>query len=212
MKYYPICLDLHERPCVIVGGGQVAERKTLSLLDAGAVVTIVSPSLTPPLQNLSASGKIKHLKKTFHENDLAGACLVIAATNSPEVNAAIGKLCRKNQVLVNVVAPPEESSFIVPSVVERGELLIAISTSGVSPALSRRIRQELERQFGPEYGLFLQKMAAVRNRLMSEVADEETRREVLQKLAESDVLDLLRQGKTSEADQRIAEVSGLRLK
>ena len=212
MKYYPLFLDLRKRPCVVVGGGQIAERKTLSLLEAGADVTIVSPSLTPKLKELSDSNKIKHRQKHFEDKDITDAYLVIAATNSREVNSQVGGICRKKQVLVNVAAPPEESSFIVPSVVERGELLIAVSTGGASPALSRKIRLELEQRFGPEYELFLQKMTAVRNRLMEEVADESARRAALQALVDSDVLDLLRQGKTREADQRIAEVSGLHMK
>lgn len=210
MKYYPVYLDLRERPCVIVGGGQVAERKALSLLEAGADVTVVSPSLTPKLQELSLSGKIVHRSKKFEDQDLAGAHLVIAATDSREVNSSIGKLCRKMHVLVNVAAPPEESTFIVPSVVDRGELLIAISTCGSSPALSRKIRQDLEERYGPEYEHFLEKMTLVRDRLMEELADESARREVFQALINSDVIELLRQGRMHEADHRIAEISGLK--
>lgn len=210
MRYFPIYLDLRERPCVLVGGGQVAERKALSLLEAGADVTVVSPSLTRKLRELSSSGKINHLAKTYEDRDIAGAHLVVAATSSPEVNTAIGRLCRKKQVLVNVAAPPEESSFIVPSVVERGELLIAVSTGGASPALSKKIRQELEERYGPEYGLFLRKMAAVRTRLLDEVAGEEARRATLRALVDSDVLELLRQGKEHEADRRIQDISSLK--
>lgn len=209
MRYFPVYLDLRERPCVLVGGGQVAERKALSL-EAGADVTVVSPSLTAKLQELSSSGKINHLAKTYEDRDIAGAYLVVAATNSPEANAAIGRLCRKKQVLVNVAAPPEESSFIVPSVVERGELIIAVSTCGASPALSKKIRQELEERYGPEYGLFLRKMAAVRARLLDEAAGEEARRAMLRALVDSDVLELLRQGNVHEADRRIEEISGLK--
>jgi precorrin-2 dehydrogenase/sirohydrochlorin ferrochelatase len=212
MKYYPVYLDLRERSCLIVGGGPVAERKVLSLLEAGADITVVSPSLTTKLQELSLSGKIDHICKTFEEKDLAGAWLVIAATGSLDVNSAIGKLCRKKHVLVNVVSPPEESSFIVPSVVDRGELLIAVSTSGSSPALSKKIRQELEARYGPEYELFVNKMTIIRNRLMEESSDESARRAVFQALVDSDVLELLKQGRTHEAEHRIAEISGLKMK
>jgi precorrin-2 dehydrogenase/sirohydrochlorin ferrochelatase len=212
MKYYPVFLDLRERSCVVVGGGRVAERKALSLLEAGANVTVVSPSLTHKLQELSSSGKITHLAKTFEEEDIAGASIVIAATGLPEVNSGIGRLCRKKQILVNVIAPPGESSFIVPSVVDRGALLIAISTSGESPALSKRIRMELEKTFGPEYDLFLQRMSLLRSRLMGQIEDEAERGRVFQAVANSDVLDLLRQGKLHEADHRIVELSGLKKK
>jgi precorrin-2 dehydrogenase/sirohydrochlorin ferrochelatase len=182
------------------------------LLEAGAEVTVISPSLTHKLQELSQSGKIAHLPKTFDEKDLTGALLVIAATDSLEVNAGIGRLCRKRHMLVNVAAPPDESTFIVPSVVERGELLIAVSTSGVSPALSKKIRRELEEQYGPEYEVFLGKMSMLRGRLMDEVKDETVRREILQTLADSDVISLLKEGKTYEADHRIGEIARLKSK
>ncbi len=211
MRYYPVYLDLRERCCVIVGGGRVAERKALSLLEAGADVMVVSPSLTPKLQELSSSGKIAHIAKTFEEKNLSGAYIVIAATDIPDLNAEIGRLCRKKQVLVNVVAPPSGSSFIVPSLVDRGALLIAISTSGESPALSKRIRKELEKIFGKEYELFLQRMSILRNRLMEQMKDEAERRRIFQALADSDVIELLRQGKTHEADHRIMEISGVKL-
>lgn len=210
MKYYPVYLDLRERLCVVVGGGQVAERKALSLLEAGADVVLISPSVTPQLQELSLSGKIVHRTKTFEDKDIFGAQLVIAATDSPEVNAGIGKLCRKMHILANVAAPPEEGSFIVPSVVDRGGLLIAVSTAGSSPALSKKIRQELEDQYGPEYEIFLEKMTIIRHRLIEEVAEESARREMFEALVNSDILELLKQGKSHEADHRIAEITGLK--
>ena len=210
MKYYPVFLDLRDRPCLVIGGGVVAERKIMSLIEAGAEVTVVSPALTPKLHELSESGKITHRNKRFDENDITGEFLVIAATNSPEVNAATARLCRKNHQLVNVAVPPEESSFIVPSVVERGDLLIAVSTSGASPALSKKVRQELEKTYGPEYELLLNRLAAIRTRMLEEVPDENTRRKAFQAIVDSDVLDLLRQGKTHEAELRMAEIAGLK--
>jgi precorrin-2 dehydrogenase/sirohydrochlorin ferrochelatase len=209
MKYYPAYLDLRDRPCLVIGGGVVAERKALGLVEAGADVTVISPTLTPQLQTLATSGKIIHHNKLFDEKDLAGACLVVAATDSGEVNTRVAQTCKKNNMLVNVVAPPEESTFIVPSVVDRGELLISISTSGTSPALSKKIRQELEAQYGAEYGLFLERFSAVRKRVLEEIPDEQKRRTVFQAIVDSDVLDLLRQGKTQEADKRMMEIAGL---
>jgi precorrin-2 dehydrogenase/sirohydrochlorin ferrochelatase len=210
MKYFPVYLELRERPCVVIGGGAVAERKTLSLLEAGADVTIVSPTLTQKLQELSIAGKINHLQKSYDEKDLSGEFLVIAATNSPEINRRVAQECKKRHLLVNVAVPPEESSFIVPSIVERGELLIAISTSGASPALSRKIRQELEEKYGPEYELYLNKLSAIRKRIIEEIADANKRKQVLQAIVDSDVLDLLIQGKTHEAEYRLAEIAGLK--
>jgi precorrin-2 dehydrogenase/sirohydrochlorin ferrochelatase len=173
-------------------------------------VTIISPTLTSKLRELSGSGKITHSPKKFDEEDLSGVYLVIAATDSPEENTRVAHACKKRQVLVNAVAPPEEGSFIVPSVLERGELLIAVSTSGVSPALSRKIRQELEERYGPEYDLFLDKLSAVRARVLEEVPEEDMRRRIFQAIVDSDIIDLLRQGNTHEADHRLAEIAGLK--
>jgi precorrin-2 dehydrogenase/sirohydrochlorin ferrochelatase len=206
MKYYPAFLDLRERPCVVVGGGQVAERKAVALFDAGADLTVVSPELTPHLRELALKGKITHHPKNVDEGDLAGAYLVIAATNDALVNESVARTCRKAGILVNVATAPDEGTFIVPSVVERGDLLIAISTCGDSPALARRVREELEQTYGPEYGVFLEKMTLLRRRLLQEVPNEEDRRKVFQALVDADILYLLRAGQVHEADQRILEV------
>lgn len=212
MRFYPAYLDLRDRPCLVIGGGVVAERKALSLLGAGADVTVVSPSLTPKLHELSEAGKIAHRKKKFDENDLSGEYLVIAATSSPDVNRQAAQACKKRRLLVNVAVPPEESTFVVPSVVERGDLLIAVSTSGTSPALSKKIRQELSALYGPEYDLFLRKLSALRKRVREEIADEEERRRIFQTLVDSDVLGLLREGKPHEAEVRMIELAGLKHK
>lgn len=206
MKYYPVFLLLRERPCLIIGGGEVAERKTLSLLEAGADVTVVSPTLSPKLAELARTQKVRHLPRTFEEHDLAGIFLVVAATDSPEINTSVARVCRKKHVLVNVASPPEESSFIVPSVVERGDLVIAISTSGDSPGLSKRIRRELEERYGREYEVFLSRMEALRKRLKEEIADEKKRREILEAVLDSDVLYLLKNREQHEADHRIEEI------
>jgi precorrin-2 dehydrogenase len=206
MKYYPVFLDVRERPCVVMGGGQVAERKAIALFDAGAELTIVSPSLTPALRELAGKGKITHHQKDFEEQDIAGAYLVIAATNDAVVNEAVARACRKHGILVNAATSPDEGTFVVPSVVERGDLLIAISTCGDSPALARKVREELERAYGPEYGVFLEKMANLRRRLLTEVAEEDVRRKVYQAVVDSDVLSMLKAGQTHGADMRIAEI------
>jgi len=209
MKFYPAYLDLRGRSCLIVGGGSVAERKALSLLEAGADVTIISPLLSHKLTELSTSGKITHRQKIFEQEDISGEFLVIAATGAPEVNISVARACKERNVLVNVVVPPEESTFIVPSVVERGDLLIAVSTSGVSPGLSKKIRQELEKIYGPEYGLFLDKLTVVRKRVLNEVTSEQERCRIFQAILDSDAIGLLRQGKDHEAEVRMIEVARL---
>jgi precorrin-2 dehydrogenase/sirohydrochlorin ferrochelatase len=210
MKFYPAYLDLRDRPCLVIGGGAVAERKALSLLEAGANVTVVSPALTPKLQDLSISGKITHRQKDFDEQDLSGEFLVIAATDSRDVNIRAARSCKRMHILVNVAAPPEESTFIVPSMVDRGDLLIAVSTGGASPALSKKIRRELERHYGPEYEVFLKKLSAIRARLREEVPDENDRRRISREIVDSDVVELFRQGRTHDAERRMAEIAGLK--
>jgi precorrin-2 dehydrogenase/sirohydrochlorin ferrochelatase len=206
MKYYPAFLDLRDRSCLVVGGGPVAERKAITLFDAGADLSVVSPTLTPALHELADKGKITYRKKNFDEHDLTGMFLAVAATDDDAVNDAVAHVCRKNGVLVNVATAPAEGTFIVPSVVERGDLLIAISTCGDSPALARRVREDLERTYGPEYGVFLEKMAMLRQRLLQDVPDDEVRRKVHQAVVDSDVLYLLKAGQAHEADHRIAEI------
>ena len=131
---------------------------------------------------------------------------MIAATNDAAVNETVARACRKKGILVNAATSPDEGSFVVPSVVERGDLLIAVSTCGDSPALARKVREDLERAYGPEYGVFLEKMANLRRRLLQSVADEEVRRRVHQAVVDSDVLYLLKAGQVHEADLRIAEI------
>jgi len=206
MKYYPLFLDVRERPCVVVGGGQIAERKAIALFDAGADLTVVSPDLTPHLRELADKGKITYRKKDFNDHDLTGMFLAVAATDDDAVNIAVAHACRKSGVLVNVATAPDEGTFIVPSVVERGDLLIAISTCGDSPALARRVREELERTYGPEYGVFLEKMTLLRRKLLQEMPKEEDRRKVFQALVDADIVYLLRAGQVHEADHRIMEI------
>ncbi|HAR46868.1 MAG: hypothetical protein A2X56_13475 [Nitrospirae bacterium GWC2_57_13] len=210
MRYYPLFLDLQARRCLVIGGGTVAERKVLSLLEAGARVAVVSPSATPRLRELAGEGKIELQQRVVQDQDLEGAALVFAATDSPEVNASSAALCRAKNIPVNVASPPEESTFIVPSAVARGELLIAVSTSGASPALSRKIRKELEERYGPEYGAFLELLGKLRKELPGQVRNEQERRRIYDAVVESDVLELLRQGRTEDAEKRLRKITGLK--
>ncbi len=206
MRYYPVYLDLRGRTSVVVGGGEVAERKSIALFDAGADLIIVSPVLRHTLQQLADRNKVLHRTKNFEENDVRGAFLAVAATDDPQVNEFVARSCRKAGVLVNVATSPDAGTFIVPSVVERGDLLIAVSTCGDSPALARKVREDLERIYGPEYAVFLERMSLLRRRLLAEVADEEVRKRVFQTVVDSDVLSLLKAGDAREADRRIAEI------
>jgi len=149
--YFAAFLDLRGRRCLVVGGGEIGERKARALLQCGAPVTVVSPALTRGLAALAAAGRVVDRRRTFRRSDLRGCALVVAATGDPSVDAAVAALGRRAHVLVNVVDRPELCDFILPSVLQRGELQIAVSTGGRSPALAREIRRRLEALFGPEY-------------------------------------------------------------
>ena len=149
--YFAAFLDLRRRRCLVVGGGEIGERKARALLVCGAEVTVVSPTVTPGLAALAIVGRVIERRRPFRRSDLRGCALVVAATGNPEVDDAVAALARRARVLVNVVDRPERCDFIVPSVLQRGQLQIAVSTGGRSPALAREIRRRLEARFGPEY-------------------------------------------------------------
>jgi len=151
MSYYPIVLKLEGRPCLVVGGGVVAERKAVSLLEAGARVRVVAPRFTPRLEALGREGVVELVPREYQGQDLQGVALVISAASRREVNAQVAQEAGERGLLVNVVDSPQECSFIVPSVVRRGGLILAISTSGLSPALARHLREKLEEEFGEEF-------------------------------------------------------------
>ena len=210
MKYYPAYLNLRGRPCTVLGGGEDAEHNAISLLEAGADVTVISTTLTPKLLELSNSGKITHLQKNYEEQDLCSSFLVIAATDSHEANSSAARVCKKRHVLVHADRPLDESSFIIPAVVDRGELLISVFAGGAGPELAEKIQKDLDKQYGPEYDCYLSRLMALHKRMLEEVPDENARREIFQAIAESDVIDLLRQGRMHEAEFRMAEIAGLK--
>ncbi len=144
MKHFPVFLSLTDKQCVVVGGGDVAERKVDSLLNAGASVTVVSPQLTPQLAYLAKESKIKHLDREYQSEDILGAFLVIAATNNAAINQAVAEVANSQNILVNVVDNTELCNFIVPSVLDRSPVTVAVSTGGASPVLARQLRMKLE--------------------------------------------------------------------
>jgi len=181
--YYPIFLDLAEKRCVVIGGGRVAERKCTSLIKAGARVTVISPEITKRLSAYKEKGMIRHIPRGYRKGDIRSAFLVIAATASEETNRRIAEDARGGNTLLNVVDTPSLCNFIVPSVVRRGLLTIAISTGGASPALAKEIRKELQRIYGPEYARYLSLLKEARSKAMKEIGDKKRRKEFLKGLA-----------------------------
>lgn len=199
MAYYPVNLDLNNRKCVVVGGGTVAERKIETLLEFGALIVVVAPELTPKLCGLTASGVIEHIPELYASETLEHAFLVIAATDNRSVNTAVSSDAQRRGIPVNVVDDPELCTFIVPSVIRHGDMVISISTSGNSPSMSRHIREKLEPQFGPEYGDLADLLGELRGEIKARFTTMADRNAAYKRILESDVLELLAHGKRDEA-------------
>jgi len=198
-EFYPIFLDLTGRRAVVIGGGPVAERKALSLLAAGAEVAVVSPELTPGLAGLAANGKISHEKRKYKRGDLSGAFIAVAATDDPHVNTAASLEAAASGVLINSVRPPGAGNFIVPSSIQKGGLTLAVSTGGGCPALTKKIRKDLEDFLGEGYGPFLEFLGHARTALKERMPDENLRAEALTALVESGLIDAFRTKDLSQA-------------
>ena len=196
-SYYPAFLDLEGRRCVVIGGGEVAERKVGALLNAGARVTVVSPEATAEIEHLAQHDEVVWHRRGYEAGDLAGAWLAIAAPDDGSVNRTIGRDAEERRVLLNVVDQPALCNFIAPSVVQRGDLTIAVSTAGKSPAMARKVRHEIERAFPPEYGVLLEVAAEARRELMREGHQAEP--ELWQTALSDEVLSLARSGDTGAA-------------
>ena len=175
MGYYPIFVEMTGRPCAVVGGGLVAERKVRSLLDVGATVAVISPNLTAHLHSWALEGKFKHVAREFHRGDLRGFEMAFVATDDGKVNEAVVQEAREQCVWVNSADNPSHCDFILPSVLRRGELVVAIATGGTSPALARAVREELESYITADYAMLVRIAAevrlALRERSMSPSAD-----------------------------------------
>lgn len=181
--YYPAFLDLRGRRCLVVGGGAVAERKVGALLDAGARVVIVSPTLTTALEALAAERVVEHRPRRFRRHDTRGCALVVAATGVVPVDDAVVTAARRARALVNVVDRPAACDFILPSVLRRGDLQIAVSTGGKSPALAREIRRRLEAEIGDDYGELVARVGRVRARLRARPLAPAARMKAAERLA-----------------------------
>ncbi|MDF2649086.1 MAG: bifunctional precorrin-2 dehydrogenase/sirohydrochlorin ferrochelatase [Paenibacillus sp.] len=200
---YPIMMNLSGRRCLVVGGGAVAERKVKSLLQAGAHVTIVSAEFTEGLMEMESQAEVVLYRQPFdpsimimidESSDLVPYTLVVAATNDAKVNAHVHDVASRQGKLVNVVDQPQLSSFIVPSVVRRGKLVIAVSTGGASPSAARKIAQELDNAYGEEYETYLDFLSDLRLLIQSRVADKQVRQSMFKEMLEWDVLAKIREG------------------
>lgn len=206
MQYYPAYLELRGHPCVVIGGGEIAERKITSLLDAGARVTVVSPTVTAALAALAETHEIVHHPRAYRQGDLAGAWLAFAATDDEAVHAAIAAEAADARVFLNVVDRPPLCSFIVPAIVERTPVTVAVSTGGASPALAKRLARELDATLGPEWGLAARVLGTLRARLSGDAA---RRARIFSALADTPLLDALRERDVAAVDALLGEHVGM---
>jgi siroheme synthase-like protein len=207
MAYYPIFLELKGKPCLVVGGGQVAARKVEGLLAAGARVTVVSPKLEPDLSKLKSERRIGHVDKQYQRVDVKGYAVVVAATDDRATNERVASDARRDGVPVNVVDEPAMCDFIVPSVVRRGDVVLAISTGGLSPALARWLRQQMESYLSEDFDRLVQLLAEVRLELRERGVSVPAK--AWQEAIDSGLRDLLAAGRRDEAKKRLLSALGV---
>jgi len=201
MRYYPVFLDIAGKPVIVIGGGKIAYQKMENLLKAGAVVTVVSPELNEEMASLLAAGRFRHIEREYEPGDLEGYTIAFVASDDRSANATVTREGRERRVWVNAVDDPPNCDFIMPGIVQRGNLVISISTSGSSPAMARKMREELEAFLTEGHALMLE--------LAAEVRAELREREILidadiwNSALDNDLKQLLVEGRRAEAKSRL---------
>jgi len=190
--YYPLFLDLTDKLCIVVGGGAVAERKARGLLNAGARVRLISPEVTRGVRRLARQGRIEVVSREYQEGDLDGAALAIAATSASEVNMRVKEESKRLSIPLNVADSPDLGDFIVPSVVRKGPVVVAVSTSGLLPVLARRLKEEIDLKLSADYLPYARRVGAFRRILIETVHDPGKKREILERVGRADVSEVSR--------------------
>lgn len=208
MTQFPVNLNIRDRQAVIVGGGAVAARKCLLLLEAGARITVIAPVLDSCLEALEMEGRIACHARPYLKGDLAGAFLAFAATDDPTVNRAVAEEAESLGILADIAAAPELGSFTTPAAFRRGDLLVTVSTGGKSPALARTISTDLAQQLGPEYAEALAILGAVREKLLTVRNNRTYNRAILRTLANADLPGLVRRGEHEAIDRLLTTNAG----
>jgi len=209
LRPYPLIVDIEKRPVFVIGGGRVALRKVTGLLESGAEVLVIAPNLEEELEELANDGRIQWIPEPFDESLLDArpeAALVFGATDKRDVNLKIHAAAVKRRIPCNIADVPELCTFIVPAVVSRGDLVISISTGGSSPALARRIREELEDQYGPEYAEMTRIMAELRKQVLSAGTSSDENKRLFMRIVDSDLLSALEANDRESALEILTEI------
>jgi uroporphyrin-III C-methyltransferase/precorrin-2 dehydrogenase/sirohydrochlorin ferrochelatase len=203
MDFLPIFMNIRGQRCLVVGGGEIAARKAALLQEAGGAITVVSPELSSSLARQAEQGSVRHREGSFEASDLDGVNLVIAATDDGEVNRQVSELAKARQLPVNVVDNPELCSFIVPSIIDRSPVQIAVSTGGASPVLARALRTHLESVIPSTYGRLASMMASFRDKVKARFSDVNARRNFWEQVLEGKIAELVFAGKDEEAEAEL---------
>src|SRR5579884_702671 len=198
-KYYPIMLNVRDRQAIVIGGDALAAQKAAALVQCGARVTAISPGFSGELRAQAARQEVKLLSKAYEPGDLAGAFVVVAATSDPEIIEQVWQETQERGQLVNIVDVPARCNFILPSILRRGQLTIAVSTEGASPSLAKRIRQQLEGIFPPAYDRYMQLATVARTLLREKGVSYDQRDRFFGDFFISEILHLLSEGNEGEA-------------
>ena len=205
-QFYPAFLDLRGRRAVVIGGGAIAEQKVVGLLAAGARVTVISPGVSRRLEDLAAAGTVTIERRPYRPGDLAGAFLAIAATDDRAANRAVWVEAEARGVLLNAVDDLPHCSFIAPAIHRQGDVAVAVSTAGKSPALAVRLRERIGRLIGPEYATLLELLGELRAELARRVPDARIRTRLWYRIVDSDAIELVRRGDVAGARRRIGRL------
>jgi precorrin-2 dehydrogenase / sirohydrochlorin ferrochelatase len=204
--FYPVYLNLKARRVVVIGGGEIAERKIESLLDAEASILVISPEVTPRIAFLSAQRRIEVVNRRYMPGDCASAALVLSATGDPEVSKAVYTEASALGVFINTADQPAQCSFIMPAVIRRGDIGVAISTSGTSPALAARLRRKISGVIGPEYARLAELLSRARPEIRNNVGTEEGRKHLHYRIIDSDIITLLKSEDIGPAERRLKQI------
>ncbi|MEW6097504.1 MAG: bifunctional precorrin-2 dehydrogenase/sirohydrochlorin ferrochelatase [bacterium] len=204
--YYPICLDLKDKKCVVVGGGEIALRKVKSLVEAQAKVVVISPEIISSFKELLKKNKITYLKQEYKSKHIKNdTFLVIVATDDKQLNAKIANDAGKLNLLINVVDAPSLGNFILPATFHRGKLIISVSTSGQSPALAKKIKEDLLNIYGVEYEILVDLLGNLRTKVHAKYKNKEDRKVFWEKLVNSDLIEYIRNNKEEEIKRYLSK-------
>jgi precorrin-2 dehydrogenase/sirohydrochlorin ferrochelatase len=208
MNYYPIYLNITNRRCVVVGGGDVAERKVQRLLECGAHVVVIGKTLTPRLKVMKREGRIDQINDDYDAAYIHDAFLVIGATDRDEINARISSDARKRGILINIVDDPDKCDFILPSLFQRGDLSVAISTGGKSPALAKKLREDMEGLYGTEYHTLLNILGKLRERIKAKGRSADENKRLFEAVVNSDILQHIRENNWDRVRKIVHDLTG----